>query len=221
MSLAVYIGESLDDDGDEQTEQHVVAEDHEHDEVDRGPGARLLHAHVEHLVPVLFSEDLEDGDSGPEERVVVLAVHDALATHRVQVPELAAEQVHAERAEDEDEEEEDAAEGGDAVEGLDHDEDLALEGLDEAEDLEDPEEAEGAEDRDARVGRGGDDLEEADEDDEAVEEVEGVFDVAVAAVGEDLEEHLEGEDGGEEPVGVLDDGGEQLRLAVMLGAHED
>lgn len=111
--------------------------------------------------------------------VVVLTVHDALATYRVQVPELATEQVHAERAEDEDKEEEDAAEGGHAVKGLE-----------EPEDLQDHEEAEGAEDRDAWVGRWGDDLEEADENDEAVEEAEGVFDVAVAAVGEDLEENL-------------------------------
>lgn len=89
-----YIGEALDNNGDKQAEQDIVAKEHENYEVDGGPRSGLFHARVEHLVPVLFGQDLEDCDRCPEEGVVVLAVDDLLAV-LVNVVEFAAEQMHA------------------------------------------------------------------------------------------------------------------------------
>ena len=48
------IGEPLDQDGDQEVEEDVVAEGHEGDEVQRGPMTRVLHPGEEHDVPVLL-----------------------------------------------------------------------------------------------------------------------------------------------------------------------
>lgn len=62
--MRVYIcttylrGEALDQDGDEQVEEHVVAKGHEGHEVESCPVRRLLHAVEQHHVPVLLREDL-------------------------------------------------------------------------------------------------------------------------------------------------------------------
>ena len=95
--LVRRLGEALDQDGDEQAEEDVVAEDHEQEEVEGGPRTDALHARVQHLVPVALGEDLEDGDGGPEEAVEVLAARHLLAV-RVKFVEFAAEQVHAQGA---------------------------------------------------------------------------------------------------------------------------
>lgn len=50
--------EALDEDGDEQVEQHVVAEGHEGDEVERRPMASFLHTVKQYHVPVLLRQDL-------------------------------------------------------------------------------------------------------------------------------------------------------------------
>ena len=50
--------EALDQDGDQQVEEDVVAEGHERDEVQGGHRGGGGHAVVEHLVPVLLGQDL-------------------------------------------------------------------------------------------------------------------------------------------------------------------
>ena len=52
------IGEPLDQDGDQEVKEHVVAEGHEGDEVERRPMTRVLHPGEEHDVPVLLRQDL-------------------------------------------------------------------------------------------------------------------------------------------------------------------
>ena len=96
---------------------------------------------------------MKDGDAGPEQRVEVLSIADAV-TIAVLGAELAAEQVHAEYAEDEDEEEEEREERGHVVERLEHDEELATQRGHEAHQLEYAQQAERAQHRHAaRVGR--------------------------------------------------------------------
>ena len=58
--------EALHQNGNEQVEEHIVAEGHEGDEVKGSPGWRGGHSVVEHLVPVLLSQDLwaEEGSQG-------------------------------------------------------------------------------------------------------------------------------------------------------------
>jgi len=47
--LVRRLGEALDQDGDEEAEEDVVAEDHEQEEVEGGPRTHSLHARVQHL----------------------------------------------------------------------------------------------------------------------------------------------------------------------------
>lgn len=60
---------ALNQDGHEQIEEHVVAERHEGNEVERRPGRGGGHAVIQNHVPVLLRKDLEvgwntDGDWG-------------------------------------------------------------------------------------------------------------------------------------------------------------
>ena len=51
-------GEAFDEDRYEEVEEDVVSERHQRDEVECGPGGRLRHPIVQHLVPVLLGQDL-------------------------------------------------------------------------------------------------------------------------------------------------------------------
>lgn len=50
--------ETLNENGDQQIEEHVIAEGHQRYEIERRPVRRLLHAVEENDVPVLLREDL-------------------------------------------------------------------------------------------------------------------------------------------------------------------
>lgn len=56
------VGEALDQDGDEEVEEDVVAEGHQGHEVEGSPVARALHPQEEDNVPVLLGKDLEQGN---------------------------------------------------------------------------------------------------------------------------------------------------------------
>lgn len=115
--------ETLDQDGDQQVEEHVVPEGHESHEIQGGAGRGGNHAVVQHHVPVLLSQDLqgsptdytsqqtqapepggksrearrrgylEDGDDGPQQGVEVLPVRYGVTRLRLQA-ELTAKYVH-------------------------------------------------------------------------------------------------------------------------------
>ena len=61
MGAATYLcGKALDKDGYEQVEEHVVSERHERNEVEGRPRGRLGHPVIQHLVPVLLGQDLQE-----------------------------------------------------------------------------------------------------------------------------------------------------------------
>ena len=107
-----------DEDGDEEVQEDVVADDDERDEVDGGAVADRLVGHVVDIVPVLDGDDHADGEEGGVERVeVVVQLRHPVAV-RVEHIGLeaildrvrAAEELPAEPREDEDDEAEEREE---------------------------------------------------------------------------------------------------------------
>lgn len=60
--------EALHQDGHQQIEEHVVAERHEGNEVERRPGGGGGHAVVQHHVPVLLRQNLAGAEGTRESR---------------------------------------------------------------------------------------------------------------------------------------------------------
>ena len=59
MTGCMYlVGESLNEDGDEEVEQDVVAEGHERHEVEGRPVGGPLHPSEQHDIPVLLGQHL-------------------------------------------------------------------------------------------------------------------------------------------------------------------
>ena len=197
FGLADACLEVAEQDGDEEVEHRVVADDDEQQEVDgRRPADGLVGREVD-VVPVLARDDHEDGHN---RKVKVVEVHVRLGHHlagrrkdpreaglrRAEALVLrvgAPEHLHAEEREDEHDEEEDHEEVHDLRKRAEHRLDDLAQPRERARQLEDTQQAEGAQHRDVDVGVDAsvthEDLDERGDDYEAVEGVPPVLEVAV------------------------------------------
>ena len=116
-SQFLSVGEIVHSDGEEDVEEGVVTKEGEDNEVERVDHAVADPALgddpvVHHLVPVLASQHLEDGEEGDDEGVEIGV------RRPVREVEGTAEQLHPQQGEDEDEEKEKEEEGEDGAHGV-------------------------------------------------------------------------------------------------------
>ena len=200
------------DDGDEEVDEDIVAQDEERHEVEhRERPARVRERAAIDVVPVLTRGDHEDGDEGVR-KVVKVGTHGLLA-------ELATEELHAEQGIHNDAQDEDARQIDHLVCRLDDRELEAAHLVVQAQQTQHARHTHRAQ----HVGFVAVDLhQEVDERAPRNKEVERVpagLEVLATAVRHQLNEHLDRKAGGEEVVGHLDDVRELLRLALMDEAH--
>lgn len=116
-SELLSVGEIVNGDGEEDVEESVVAEEGEDNEVERVDHAvadpPLGHDPVvHHLVPVLTSQDLENGEEGDDEGVEVGV------WSPIREVEGSSKELHSQEGEDEDEEKEKEEKGEDGAHGV-------------------------------------------------------------------------------------------------------